>query len=300
MTKKNFDLEYILHRLTQDHLNEFKLEFVASERELDKKIIKKLDCPKLVLTKKETNKRVDTIAFDCETEELVLIEYKNKYDSNVINQVREYLCYVEKCPKYFAKRFAEGELEEKEFEFKDIRVMIIGPKFDEEQIKNPYGFEIWEVSLDEENKVTYANMNTCEKIEFTTKPEELKMKEEDTEDSLKFEKRKVENWDLYLNFKEKVMTKKDVKPKFWIGYVSFLKNEKIVCQIHLKGRAKIHYLADNLEDFIKKAAALKKEEHETRNIKEIESYVGNYELILNSKEDIDYALELFELIYEEK
>ena len=125
MTEENkFQSEYILHKLTEKYLKDkdlkekFGLDFVASERQLsedclekldasecfDEKIklkdenFKKFDCPKLVSSKKQMGNRLDTIAFDNKTNTLVIIEYKNRYNKDVIDQARRYLCLVKKCP----------------------------------------------------------------------------------------------------------------------------------------------------------------------------------------------------------
>ena len=67
-----FECEYILHILTQKHLKElFDLEFVASEIQLNRL-------------------RLDTLAFDKKSNAFVIIEYKNEFSANVLNQAQSY------------------------------------------------------------------------------------------------------------------------------------------------------------------------------------------------------------------
>ena len=73
-----FKREYFLHMFTQKHLKElFNLEFIASEIQH-----KKL--------------RFDTLAFDEKTNSFAIIEYKNRFDRNVINQAHNYYNLIQK------------------------------------------------------------------------------------------------------------------------------------------------------------------------------------------------------------
>lgn len=80
-----FESEFALHTLTQKHLKElFDLECIASEIQINKL-------------------RLVNLALDKTTDTIVIIEYKNKFDRAVLNQVRKYhdliLEKMDKCPK---------------------------------------------------------------------------------------------------------------------------------------------------------------------------------------------------------
>lgn len=266
MKKIKFDSEYTLHKLTERNLkNLFDLEFVASEIQLNKL-------------------RIDNLAFNEKTKTFVIIEYKNELNLNVINQAQEYNDLIKDNPKYFADRLDNR----KDIDFKNTRVMIIGPEFTQNQINNSNdNFEIWEISLYDDGKVIYENMKTGETKELMTSPEELEL----TEEKILSDK-PSEICELYLNFKEKVMSEfDDIKLIYLVKAVSFRVNNQIACIFRLETPAKIHYHTDELDDI----------ENKTRDISNISTGAkANYELILNSKDEIDYALNLFKQVYSQK
>ena len=320
-----FESEYTLHKLTEKNLKElFKLCFIGSEIQCNKS-------------------RVDNLAFDKETNAFVIIEYKNVIvDSDVIDQAQKYYNLIKKHPEKFIECLLEKypkckenmgkeNIKEKDINFENTRVMIVGPSFSN-KIDKPENFEFWKISLFDENeeekkthnnkdeeeceklcgeckkndeknndqydgKVLYENQTTCKCKSLHIKLNELKFSERKTLHGIK-----KENCKLYCAFKNRIKSKykNDVALRFLVGAVSFRKNDQIVCKILLEGKTKIHYLSDDSEEFEKQAESLKKEEHKTRPISSIKGYVGDYELELNSKNDIDYAVELFELVYQEK
>ena len=266
MKKNKFDSEYILHKLTERNLKIlFDLEFVASEIQLNKL-------------------RIDTLAFDEKTKTFVIIEYKNESNLNVINQAQEYCDLVKNNPEYFANRLDNRS----DIVFENTRVMIIGPEFSPSQINNSNdNFEIWKVSLYDSGKVVYENMKTGDTTELMTSPEELELTEEKI-----LSNKPQELCDLYINFKEKVMSEfSDIKLICLVNAVSFRANNRIACIFRLETPAKIHYHADELKDI----------ENKTRDISNISTGAkANYELILKSEDDIDYALDLFRQVYLQK
>ena len=266
MKRNKFDSEYILHKLTERNLkNLFDLEFVASEIQLNKL-------------------RIDTLAFDEKTKTFVIIEYKNEPNLNVINQTQGYCDLVKNNPEYFANR-----LDNKcDIVFENTRVMIIGPEFSQDQINNSKdNFEIWKVSLYDGGKVVYENMKTGETKELMTFPEELELTEEKILTDIP-----QKQCELYFNFKEKVMNEfDDIKLIYLVKAVSFRANNRIACIFHLETPAKIHYHTDELKDI----------ENKTRDISNITTGAkANYELILKSEDEIDYALDLFRQVYLQK
>lgn len=266
MKRNKFESEYMLHKLTERNLkNLFDLEFVASEIQLNKL-------------------RIDNLAFDEKTKTFVIIEYKNELDLNVINQAQEYYDLIRNNPEYFADRLDN----KRDIDFENTRVMIIGPEFIQSQINNSNdNFEIWKITLYDDGKVIYENMKTDETKELMTVPEELELTEEKI-----LSDRPRELRELYLNFKEKVMDEFDgIKLIYLVKAVSFRANNQIACIFRLEIPAKIHYHTDELEDI----------ENKTRDISNISTGAkANYELILNSKDEIDYALDLFRQVYLQK
>ena len=156
MAKKiTFENEFILHQLTQKHLKElFDLELVASEKQLNKL-------------------RIDNLAFDKKTNSFVIIEYKNKFDENVLNQVQGYHDLIRKNPNEYTKLINET------VELENMKIMIIGPEFSKNQIENAKdNINLWNVSLFDEGTVEYLNLKTNESKTLKISLDELKITEE--------------------------------------------------------------------------------------------------------------------------
>lgn len=291
--KTKFKNEYILHRFTQRNLQKFfNLEFIASEKRFGEGI-------------------VDNLAFDKENKTLVIIEYKNKYNSNVLKQAEDYLEKINQIAEgKIIKHYDEygNDIEPEEFEFDNIRVMIIGPKFTKCQIiDSPSNFEIWKVSKYDDCSVTYENMKDGNKIiALNIDSKEFRFTEEDTQKCCSTE----ENWDFYCAFKNKIMSKykNKINLRFLVDGVSFRKDNQILCiiDLNIKSKIKIRYFSDPRKNIMK-------EKYEKYEITPLEKG-GKIELTLYPKElglteedtkndksieEIDFAFELFEQVYKQ-
>ena len=335
--KLDFESEYVLHRLTQEKLKDlFGLCFLASERQykISEDVYDELKLGDIGFDEngKELTIRVDNIAYDKNKEELVIIKNKNKKNSKVLKQAEKYLKVVNKYPNVFNERkyneFGKKEEKSIHYSFENIRVMIIAPEFDPIHKKeHPDNFDLWEVSLwdkrnNNEGEVIYKKLEKGSKKGVTKKKvidlSEVKLTEKDVIENNVPEDKREEICALYCSFKEKV-NYEDIVLRFLTNGVSFRVNNKIICIVYFnKNSIKFHYNTDELVCPIfetNKCELCSKNrtnrEHDCpedktnrdlgclRNIK-CKDYVGNYELILNSEEDIDFAFELFKQVYKEK
>lgn len=259
-----FENEFILHTLTQKHLKElFDLELVASEKQLNKL-------------------RVDNLAFDKKNCSLVIIEYKNKFDSNVLNQVQEYHDLIIENKDEYLKVVNECD------EFDNIQIMIISPKFSDEQIKNASDdVSLWQVSLFDDGKVEYQNRKNNKIVTLEIDLDELKI----TEEKL-LEDKTEEMKDLYFNLKNNLLKEvKDLKIRYMVDQFSFRANDKLICVVvFLKSSFNIYFYSDNLNN--------------AENTVDISSKStgGNakYNFKYKSNEDYDCFLDLFKQTYEQK
>ena len=223
MTKEiPFESEHALHILTQIHLKElFDLEFVASEIQLN-------------------DLRLDNLAFDLKTNSFVIIEYKNEFNENVLNQAQEYCDLLISNQEFFSER-----LEDKEnVDFDNTRVMIIGPKFSQKQIDSAKSnFEIWKVSLFDDGTVTYENMKTNEIKTLNIDLDDLKWTEE-----YLLEKHPQAK-DLYLNLKDRVLREfDDITVKALVIQMAFKTNDRLLCVINFnKSSLNIKLYGDDLD-----------------------------------------------------
>jgi len=265
MAKKiTFENEFILHQLTQKHLKElFDLELVASEKQLNKL-------------------RIDNLAFDKKTNSFVIIEYKNKFDENVLNQVQGYHDLIRKNPNEYTKLINET------VELENMKIMIIGPEFSKNQIENAKdNIHLWNVSLFDEGTVEYLNLKTNEIKTLKISLDELKITEEMLlEDKSEYMK------DLYFKLKNNISNEfKDVEIKPMVDQFSIRTNDKLICIIvFLKSGFNIYIYADSLDNSEK-----------TVDISD-KSTGGNakYMLKYSSNDDYDYFLELFKQTYLQK
>lgn len=268
-----FDSEYQLHNLTQNHLKElFKLKLVASEIQKD-------------------DLRFDNLAFDEKTNTFVIIEYKNELNLNVLNQVQEYRELLLSKPEEYADLLDDS----KEIDFKNTRVMIIGPEFSEKQIEESenldFPTELYVVSLfkedDKNGCVLYEKTdgNFTKKLDINL--DSIKL----TQDTL-LENKSEEIIELYIDFENKLLDKfDDLDLKYLVDAVSIKSQDKYICLVTVKSSIKIIFYTKQLED----------SKNETRDISNITTggELADYELTLNH-ENIDYTIDLIKQVYDQK
>ena len=268
-----FESEYQLHNLTQNHLKElFDLKLVASEIQKD-------------------DLRFDNLAFDEKTNTFVIIEYKNELNLNVLNQVQEYRELLLSKPEEYADLLDDS----KEIDFKNTRVMIIGPEFSEKQIEESenldFPTELYVVSLfkedDKNGCVLYEKTdgNFTKKLDINL--DSIKL----TQDTL-LENKSEEIIELYIDFENKLLDKfDDLNLKYLVDAVSIKSQDKYICLVTVKSSIKIIFYTKQLED----------DENETRDISNITTggELADYELTLNH-ENIDYAIDLIKQVYDQK
>ena len=119
--KEDFKNERELQRLTENNLEElFNLEFVATEFQVD-------------------NLRIDTLAYDEETNSFVIIEYKNVKNYSVIDQGYSYLSLLLNNKAEFVLKFNQvfnKNNGKEDFDFTQTRVMFISPSYTTYQLKS--------------------------------------------------------------------------------------------------------------------------------------------------------------------
>lgn len=343
--KKEFKKEYYLHQITQKKLYRlFRLRFVSSEKkysfsqeEYDYLHLGDIGFDENRSPKEKLSVIPDNIAFDKKTGELVIIEYKNKSDPNVLKQVEKYKRVVRNNLKEFNKReynVSGNKLEEPvffQFDKEKYRIMIIAPEFDPTVKKECNDVELWEVSLcDKHNngkgKVIYKNLKSGYKVKLDIDLGDVELTEKDVVENNVPEEKRKEICDLYRSFRKKVMDEYDEYDVDLIPItngVAFRVNNQLVCIVYFhkfygKYDLQIHYKTDELVCPLKetnncelcpknrtnKERDCPKDKTNSdlgclRNIK-CKDYVGNYEFILKSEEDVDFAFELFKQAYEEK
>ena len=258
-----FESEFILHTLTQEHLKElFDLELRASEIQLNRL-------------------RLDNFAFDPKTNSLVIIEYKNEFNADVLTQISEYRDLIKDNPEYFIDRLDDAKPE-------NIRMMVIGPEFKQNQIDEAKGkIEVWKITLFDDCKVTYENLHTNEIKTLCINSEDLKL----TEDDL-LEGKSSEMRELYFNLKNSVIDEfDDVKIKYLVDMFSLRANDKLICIVSfLKSSFNVYLYGENLENADK-----------TEDISDkTTGGNANYNLKYKSDDDLECFMNLFKQVYNQK
>lgn len=289
--KVDFKNERELQKLTENNLEElFNLEFVATEFQVD-------------------NLRIDTLAFDSETNSFVIIEYKNVKNYSVIDQGYSYLSlllnnkaeFVLKYNQVFSKNNGKED-----FDFTQTRVMFISPSYTTYQLKSvefsDIAFELWKVSKYSNDTVLFDKVNntdTSASIKQVTNSDKTKQKvnkeiKKYTEaDTLNGKSDDIVS--LYENLKEYLLSQyDDIEIVHLKYYLVFKVNNKII--------ASLSVLAKSLKTWINlKDSDISDPDNRIRDVSNIGHHgVGDYEFNITSEDDFFYFNRLFKQSYDEK
>ena len=223
--KVKFKSEKELQALTEKNLEElFNLKFVATEFSVD-------------------NLRIDTLAFNEETNSFVIIEYKNTSNFSVIDQGYSYLSLLLNNKAEFVLKYNlvfGTKLSKDDFDFTQTSVMFISPTYNKYQLRSvgfsDIAFDLWKVVKYSNGTVSFDkvnNTNTNASIKQVANSDNKKRKvnkeikkctEEDTLDG-KSEDMRL----LYGEFKDLVMENyDDIEINHWKYYFVFKINNKII------------------------------------------------------------------------
>ncbi|MGI6278646.1 MAG: DUF5655 domain-containing protein [Patescibacteria group bacterium] len=147
--RKNIKLEKSLQSLTEKNLEAiFGLEFISTEFQVD-------------------NLRIDTLAFDNETQSFVIIEYKRNRSFSVVDQGFAYLSQMlnkkaEFILEYNEKR--EQNLKRNDIDWSQSRIIFIAGSFTTHQQKainfQDLPIELWEVEEYKNSLIKYEQLKT--------------------------------------------------------------------------------------------------------------------------------------------
>lgn len=289
--KVDFKNERELQRLTENNLEElFNLKFIATEFQVD-------------------NLRIDTLAYDEETNSFVIIEYKNVKNYSVIDQGYSYLSLLLNNKAEFVLKYNQvfnKNNGKEDFDFTQTRVMFISPSYTTYQLKSvefsDIAFELWKVSKFSNDTVLFDkvnNTNTTASIKQVTNSDKNKqkvnkeIKKYTEEDTLKGKSDDIIS--LYENLKEYISSQyDDIEIVHLKYYLVFKVNNKII--------ASLSVLKKSLKTWINlKESDISDPDNRIRNVSNIGHHgVGDYEYSINSDDDFYYFNRLFKQSYDEK
>lgn len=205
------------------------------------------------------NKRIDTLAYDKQTNAFIIIEYKRDKNYSVVDQGLTYLNLMLQNKAEFILTYNEtlkDTLHSKDVDWSQSRVAFVSPSFTENQISasdfKDFGIELWEVKQFENNTIS---INSIKKSNGAPSIKPL-----------------LENSDNLKEVKEsiKVYTEED----------HYSSGSAYIIEIYDKFKAAILNLADNIEVLPQKYyIAFKK----GSNISDIEIQKKSLKIFINAK-----------------
>lgn len=249
------------------------------------------------------NRRFDTLCFNEESRSFVIIEYKNKENTSVIDQGFSYLSLLLNNKSDFLLRLShhyDKVMKTDDVDWSSSKVMFISPKFNPYQKEsvnfNDIPFELWEVKQFDGGLVGLTRLynDSSESISSSIDvggenvikqvTKEVKVY---TEDYHLYEKSKNRNeWvvELYNKFKKRVLDLGDVEIKVFGTCISFrIGGEPITdVVVYQKGLyVIINMVKGSLDDPNKLTQTYDGKGHWGR---------GDYYVLVDQKTDLDYIM----------
>jgi predicted transport protein len=279
--EKPFKLEKEIQELTEHNLKLiFGLDFVKSEFALN-------------------NFRIDTLAFDYESNSFVIIEFKRDKNFSVIDQGYAYLSLMLNNKADFILEYNEKQgklLKRADVDWSQSRVMFISPEFTNYQREainfKDLPIELWEIKRFDNDTVSYDQIQKAgaqESIKTISKTDET-FETVAKEIVVYSEQEHLDNAsdeivELYQKLKGAILNFDNIEIKPKKKYIAFVSGKNIVDIYPQKKTLKLWI---NLS---------KGELDDTKNITRDVSSTGHwgngdYELQIDSDEDLEYILSL--------
>ena len=237
-----------IYTLNNTKLNEVDEKLFKLEREIQQLFEDNLDnVMGLTLVRSEftiKNKRIDTLAYDKQTNAFIIIEYKRDKNISVIDQGFTYLSLMLENKADFIVEYNEQlkeNLQRTNVDWTQTRVAFVSPSFTENQILatnfKDIAIELWEVKRYENNTIVINEVKKSRSAEsikpITQQNKELKRVTDEivvyTEDDL-LTAGSDETRELYYKFKDGILNlADDIQVIANKQYIAFRKNRNIVC-----------------------------------------------------------------------
>ena len=289
--KIKFKNERELQTITEENLEEiFGLQFIASEFSI-------------------SEFRLDTLAFNPETNAFVIIEYKNTKNFSVIDQGYSYLSTLLNNKADFVLKYNHQfniNKDLKDFDFSQTRVIFVSPHFTNFQLKSvefsDIPFDLFEVAMYDNDIISYEKVNkihteasikTFNKISSTKSNVNDEIKVWSEENIIKNKPEEI--IDVYRELKERISLEFDECEIFYTKlYFGFKVNKKIfVTGELLKSYLKIWINISESE--------LKDYNNLARDVRNLGHHgVGTYEINVTPDYDLNYIMSLIKQAYDEK
>ncbi|PIV51578.1 MAG: hypothetical protein COS19_00735 [Flavobacteriaceae bacterium CG02_land_8_20_14_3_00_34_13] len=279
--EKPFRLEKEIQELAENNLKTILgLDFVKSEFSLN-------------------NFRIDTLAFDKEANAFVIIEYKRDKNFSVIDQGYAYLSLMLNNKADFILEFNENldkTLKRNDVDWSQSRVLFVSPAFTNYQREainfKDLPIELWEVKRFENNTVSFEqiqksgaqeSIKTISKTDQTIDNVAKEIKVYSEQEHLENVSEEIK--ELYEKMKNAILNFDNIEVKPKKKYIAFVSGRNVV-DIHPQRKALkiwINMTIGELDD----------PKGITRDVSSTGHWGnGDYELQINSDEDLEYILSL--------
>lgn len=286
--EQKIPLEKDMQNLVENNLEEiFGLDFVSSEFTVD-------------------NFRIDTFAYNPDTNSFIIIEYKKDHSFSVVDQWYTYLSLLMNNQAEFILEYNQKKnksLNKKDINREATRVFFVANSFNKYQ-KQAINFkdlpiELWECRKFEDNiysfdKIKAHNSNVSIKNlwgEIASSEIVDNIKTYSVKDHIKDNREKSKS--LYEEFSEKILILdnriEESPQKSYIGYKIW---NKVVCELHIhKNKLKLALYRVKPEDLKDPDWKVKYMENSYKHYNKHLSHVEIY-----SSDDIDYAIFLIKQV----
>lgn len=245
--------------------------------------------------------RIDTLAFDTETNSFVIVEYKRDKNFSVIDQGYAYLSLMLNNKADFILEFNESQqktLKRTDVDWTQSKVVFISPQFTNYQREainfKDLPIELWEIKRFENDTVSFdqiqktsakESIKTISRNDETVEAVSKEVKVFTEQDHL--QKVDFETRELYEQVKERLISLDDnvtTQPKKQT--IGFKVDNNIFCDIVLQGKGLKIYV--NL-----KSGDLQDQKQIARDVSNVGHWGnGSYEIKLTDLDDIDYIISL--------
>ncbi|MEQ8908898.1 MAG: DUF5655 domain-containing protein [Vicingaceae bacterium] len=246
------------------------------------------------------NKRIDTLAYDAESNAFIIIEYKRGKNISVIDQGFSYLGLMLENKADFIVEYNENSkktLKRKDIDWSQSRVVFVSQSFTENQKQaanfKDLAIELWEVKRFENNLISISPIKKSSSAEsikpLTQKNQDFKAVQDEIkvyteEDHL--DGKPEETKELYEAFKDAILNLAEgIEVETKQTYIAFKKGRNITDINIQKKQIKLHInLIKGKLDDPKKL---------TRDVSKIGIWgSGDYEIIVKDTKQIEYIMSL--------
>lgn len=261
----------------------------------------------LTLVKSEftiKNKRIDTLAFDSQSNAFIIIEYKRDKNLSVVDQGFTYLSLMLENKADFIVEYNESlkqNLKRDDVDWTQTRVVFVSTAFTENQVLatnfKDIAIELWEVKQFENNIISVTPIKKTnsatsikpvmqQNVNLKKVSEEIKVYTEEDHTTLASD----EIAELYSKFRDSIINLVDgieIKPQKF--YVAFKKDTNI---------ADIEVLKKSLKIFLNiKFGDLDDPKNLARNVSDIgHRGNGDYQIQVDSDNDLEYIMSLIKQV----